>query len=378
MQMLVATYESCVAGLGPWFNVDEVRGRPPPMKRQIPVLTLASAAALVLFSATTSRSETLTHRYSFNDPAGSTNFADSVGGPSWNGTLVNTATLDGSQMQLDGGGWAALPGGISSSYSQVTIEFWATYFNSNPTWTRTFAFGDQNAGNENTGVDYCHYAPGSWQNLNIQSPSASGYANNPGGLNGSTNVHVTVVVDPANTNMYYYNATTFLPTLHGGVPPLNTINDTTCLLGKSLFDADSPVMGSLNEFRIYQGVIRLSQLALNDAAGPDLIVTNPGPVQALHFSSPVNPLIVNQSSQQILRGDFTNLTGVDFIAYGGATFASSNTTILTINTNGVVKAVAPGTTKVVAVFGGLSVTNALTVVAVPATLAHRYSFTTDA
>jgi len=260
----------------------------------------------------------------------------------------------------------------------VTIEFWATYFNSNPTWTRTFAFGDQNAGNENTGVDYCHYAPGSWQNLNIQSPSANGYANNPGGLNGFTNVHVTVVVDPPHTNMYYYNATTFLPTLHGGVPALNTINDTTCLLGKSLFDADSPVMGSLNEFRIYQGVISLSQLALNDAAGPDLIVTNPGPVQALHFSSPVNPLLVNQSSQQILRGDFTNLTGVDLIAYGGATFASSNTSILTINTNGVVKAISPGTTKVVAVFGGLSATNSLTVVSVPATLAHRYSFTNDA
>jgi len=86
------------------------------MKKQIPLLTLASAAALVLFSAATSRSQTLTHRYSFNDTAGSTSCSVSVGGASWNGTLINTATLDGSQMQLDGGGWATLPSGIISSY----------------------------------------------------------------------------------------------------------------------------------------------------------------------------------------------------------------------------------------------------------------------
>jgi hypothetical protein len=241
-----------------------------------------------------------------------------------------------------------------------------------------FAFGDQSNGGENTGLDYCHYAGGNWQNLNIQSGAGAGYANNPGGLNGRTNVHVTIVVNPPSNNMYYFNGTTLMSTLHNSVPALNTINDSLCLLGKSLFDVDAPLTGSLNEFRVYNGMISSSTLALNDASGPDNIVTNPGPVQALHFSSPVNPLIVNQISQQILTGDFTNVMGLDLISYGGATFSSQNTGILTINSNGVVRAVAPGTTKIVASFGGLNATNTLTVVSLPAVLAHRYSFTTDA
>lgn len=326
---------------------------------------------------------TLTHRYSFNDTPGNPTFADSVGGVNWTGTNMGSAVLDGSQLQLDAtlgsGGWAQVPGGIISGYTTTTIEFWLTAANSNPFWTRVFAFGDQFNSGENTGLDYCHYAGGNWQNLNIQTNyGAPTYANNPAGLNGQTNVHVTVVVDPPSNNMYYFNGTTLMSTLHGQVPPLSGINDTLCLLGKSLFDVDAPLTGSLNEFRVYNGIISSSVLALNDAAGPDNIVTNPGPVQALHFSSPANPLLVNQISQQILTGDFTNLTGVDLISYGGATFSSQNTAILTINSNGVVRALAPGTTKVVASFGGLNATNTLTVVSLPAVLAHRYSFTTDA
>jgi hypothetical protein len=357
-------------------------------------LTLVKPGLLVVLcfgAAWCASAETLIHRYSFNDLAGSSTFIDSMGGAE--GTLNNSlagnpssASLDGSQLQLDGtGGYANLPGGLISSNTQVTIEFWATFSSSNPFWTRVFAFGDQNAGSENTGFDYCHYAGGNWQNLNLQTASSGVYANNPGGLNGQTNVHVTCVADPLGNKLYYYNGTkvTSDPVLNNGaggtVPALSGLNDTFCLLGRSLFDIDPTLAGSISEFRIYSGVISAATLALDDAAGPDNIVTNPGPVKALHFSAPVNPLVVNQSSQQILSADFTNLTGLDLIAYGGATFSSSNTGVITVNTNGVVKAVAAGTANVVASFGGLNATNTLTVVSLPAVLAHRYSFNgTDA
>jgi hypothetical protein len=335
---------------------------------------------MLLSSASASRAQTIVHRYSFNDTAGSTNFADSVGGPTWAGSLLGSAALDGSQLQLDGGGWATLPAGIVSSYSQVTIEVWATFASSNPYWTRVFAFGDQNgSGGELTGLDYCHYAGGNWQNLNFQTGAGSGYANNPGGLNGTTNVHVTVVVDPPNGTMYYFNGTTLMSTLHNTVPPLNGLHDTICLLGKSLFDVDAPLTGSLDELRVYQGVITSAALAINDAAGPNNYVANPGALLAVHLTSPDNPLTVNQSSQQIFTGDFVNLSGVNLAAYGGATFTSGNPSVLTVNSsNGLVKAIAPGTTTVSASFGGKSATNSLTVIAVPAVLAHRYSFSTDA
>src|SRR5215471_16595889 len=98
------------------------------MKKQIPrAVIVGSVAALLLAVASVSRAQTLVHRYRFNDTVGSGTFADSVGGAPWAGTLVGSATLDGSQLQLDGGGWATLPAGIVSSYTQATIEFWATF-----------------------------------------------------------------------------------------------------------------------------------------------------------------------------------------------------------------------------------------------------------
>jgi hypothetical protein len=351
-------------------------------KRIIPSM----AAAVAVLASAAMAQPTLVHRYSFNETAGGTTFADSVGGSNWAGTLQGAALLDGSMLQLDGqGSFATLPAGIIHSNTQATIEFWASFGPDNPVWTRVFAFGDQTAtGGELTGLDYCHYAGGNWQNMNFQTASSGVYANNPTGLNGRTNVHVTIIIDPLGNKLYYYNGTklTSDPVLNNGaggtVPAFSGLNDTINLIGKSLWDQDATLEGSINEFRIYSGVITPAELALNDAAGPDNIVTNPGPVQALHFSSPINPLLVNQSSQQILTGDFTNLTGLDLIAYGGGAFSSLTPGVVTINSNGVVRAVAAGTGQVVVTFGALSATNTLTVVAVPATLAHRYSFTTDA
>ena len=86
---------------------------------------------------------TLAHRYSFQDPANSASFADSVGGHDWDGAVEGSATLTGSGLALDGGGYATLPGGIISGYSQVTVEFWANVGAGNPIWTRVWSFGDQ-------------------------------------------------------------------------------------------------------------------------------------------------------------------------------------------------------------------------------------------
>jgi len=273
-----------------------------------------------------------------------------------------------------------LPSGLVSTNTTVTIEFWASFGSGNAYWTRAFAFGDQTATyGENTGLDYCHYAGGNWQNLNIQTPAGSAYANNPGGLNGTTNVHVTVVVDPPNNNMYYYNGTTLVSTLHGGVPPLSGINDVYGLLGRSLFDADPVLDGSFNEFRIYSGDITPQQLALNDASGPDLFVTNPGTITSISFSSPVNPLLVNQTVQQVLTGNFSSgVSGLNLVTYGGATFSSLSPAVASITTNGLVKALSSGIVRVVASYGGLSATNSLQVIAPPTVLSHRYSFASDA
>lgn len=335
-------------------------------------------------------SQTLIHRYSFNDPAGSSTFADSVAAA--NGTLNNTAStnansayLNGSQLLLDGsGGYAVLPSGLISTNTQVTLEFWASY-NNNLTWTRTFAFGDQTgSGTENSGLDYTHLAGGNYQNLNYQTNTTGPgtYVNTPFGLDGQSNVHVTVVVDPVGDKMYYYNGTAIVSSgLQGGaafVFPLNQINDVYGLLGRSLFDVDPGLNGSLNEFRIYSGVVSSSQVALDDAAGPDNYITSPGSITALYFTSPLDPINVNQTVQQNVTGNFTLVTNLNLVLYGGVAYSSANTNVLTISASGVVKGIGVGTTTVVATYGSLSVTNTLTVISLPTTITHRYSFATDA
>jgi len=328
--------------------------------------------------------QNLVHRYSFQDQAGSSTFADSVGGSIWNGMLVangGNPMLTGSSLQLDGDGdFAELPAGILTNYTQITVECWADFNASNPFWTRVFSFGDQNGGgNKNSGVDFCHYAGGNYQNLDYLSTNgADVYANSTPGINGTLSNHVTVVVDPVNNVMSYYNGVSVVSVQHGTLFPLSQINDTDNLLGRSLYDVDPTLAGTFYEFRIYQGVVSPAQIALNDAAGASLYLTNPGPIVSMSFTSPVNPLTVNQSVQQTVIGNFAQVTNVNLVLYGGVAYSSANTNVLTINSNGVAKGVAVGTTSVVATYGSLSVTNSLTVVSVPTVLAHRYSFTSDA
>jgi hypothetical protein len=349
--------------------------------------TLFCTTTAFIGLALTGNSQTLTHRYSFNDPAGSQTFADSVGGTNWTGTLVDdgagTAYLDGTNLDLDGGSdFGELPAGIMSNYTQITVEVWADFNADNPVWTRVFAFGDQNSGgNKSSGIDYCHYAGGNYQNLDSSSANGDAYANSTPGLNGAVNAHVTVVVDPVHTNMYYYNGISVVSTLNFNPiapSPLSETTDTYNLIGRSLYDGDPTLTGTIHEFRIYQGVLTPQLVALNDAAGADNYITNPGTPISLSFTSTANPLVVHQSESQTLVGNFSNVTNLNLIAYGGITYTSGNTNVVTINSNGVVTGTGAGTTTVVATYGSVSATNTLTVLAVPTAMTHRYSFTTDA
>src|SRR5262249_27103847 len=150
------------------------------MKSRCSHVSLAAGlVSLLLATSIELHAQTLTHRYSFNDTAGSPTARDSVGGTTWNGTLQGTASLDGSMLQLDGGGFVTLPSGLITNYTQVSVEFWASYAPNNANWTRTFAFGDQNGSAQMDGLDYTHLAPGNYQNLHFSAPGGDVYANNP-------------------------------------------------------------------------------------------------------------------------------------------------------------------------------------------------------
>jgi hypothetical protein len=231
---------------------------------------------------------TLVHRYSFQDTAGSPTFADSVGGSAWAGTLEGDAALTGTNLVLDGssGCYALLPSNMTSNYTQMTVEFWADIGAGNPVWTRVFSFGNQSSsGTKSSGVDYCPYAPNSYQNLDFLNTSGDdAYANNNTSLNGTTNNHITVVVDSVNDSLYYYNGTNIISTFHdnnlalnqtlvatsAGVPlmSLAEIEDVYNVIGASLDGVDPYLAGTIYEFRVYQGVLSPLAVALNDAVGP--------------------------------------------------------------------------------------------------------------
>ena len=232
---------------------------------------------------------TLVHRYSFQDTAGSTTFADSVGGPPWDGTLQGSAALTGTSLHLDGsfGCFAFLPSNITSNYTQMTVEFWADVGAGNPIWTRVFSFGDQTGGGtKNTGVDYCSYAGGNYQNLDLNASGVDCYANNNAGLNGSNNVHVTVIVDSVNGVVCYYNGASVVSTLNGAVPSLANINDVDNWIGASLVSSDPYWAGTIHEFRVYQGALPPQAIGLNDAVGP-----------ASYFQLSANPTICASHSE---------------------------------------------------------------------------------
>jgi hypothetical protein len=213
---------------------------------------------------------TLVHRYSFQDTAGSSTFADSVGGSAWNGTLQGSAALTGTSLLLDGSSncCASLPPNIMSNYTQMTVEFWAD-IGFNPIWTRVFSFGSSDGINKTSGVDYCPYAGGNYQNLDLSNTNGvNAYANNNAGLNGMSGNHVTVIVDPVSGVLCYYNGTSVISTLQSAVPPLAKVNDVINVIGKSLVTNDPYLAGTIYEFRVYQGVLPAQAIALNDAVGP--------------------------------------------------------------------------------------------------------------
>src|SRR5262249_7547924 len=89
------------------------------------------------------------HRYSFNDPTGSTTAADSVGGAAWNGTLFGDAVITNGQLVWDGADntYLNLPAQIVGHGPSVTVEAWASFGVQSRDWSRLFSFGQLDAQN---------------------------------------------------------------------------------------------------------------------------------------------------------------------------------------------------------------------------------------
>jgi hypothetical protein len=329
-------------------------------------------------------SATLLHRYTFASDA-----SDSVG--TANGTLQGSAVISGGKVVLNGTGHAvsyvSLPGGLASSLTAMTIEAWLTN-STTPDNVHLFSFSN---GGWTGGGNYLRF------NLHDQSNGRNFVeftGGNPAfiatpGL-GGRNLHIVFIYDATNNiEAIYTNGILEASQTGIALTNLSKLTDTVGAIGRSPWynSGDNDLNGAIDEFRIYSGDLSPRQIALDAASGPNQIITDPGPLQAIHLSlssqMPVKGsvqiyslapggtvqslanLLAAGTQQASLTGDFTNLTGVNLFGYGQPTLTSGNTSVLTVSSSGLVTAVGAGTTTITATFGGLSATQ--TVAAVIAT-----------
>ena len=90
----------------------------------------------------------------------------------------------------------------------------------------------------------------------------------PGTLD-NRSVHVVCLVDPTNNSAAVYTNGVLEQSLTGAWPKFNTVSNAWSFVGRSLFASDAYLNGSINELRLYDGILTPSEIAANDEAGPD-------------------------------------------------------------------------------------------------------------
>jgi len=310
------------------------------------------------------------HRYSFNDAGGSTTAADSVGGAAWNGTLSGNATITGGQLVLDGSDstFLGLPAGIIGNGKAVTVEAWASFGTQSRDWSRLFSFGNvDQANNVTEQFRLSPRAGGNWVDLNYLGADA----NHPQGWDNRTNLHIVAVANPASGFLGVYANGFLIGQSTSATTPLSPTPDQLSYVGKSLYAADPYLIGSIDEFRVYEGALSPDRIAIDTAAGPNNLVTNAGALQSARLVLG-NQLHLGETVHAIFSGNFANVSNVDLFLYGSPSVNSTDTNVLTIAPGGLVTAVGTGTATISAQFGTFQSAQAVSVV--PAALTHRYSF----
>lgn len=309
---------------------------------------------------------TLIHRYGFTNDAN-----DSVGMA--NGTLV------GGDLAFTNGQIAFMPASqydynyvdfgpnTISSNDAITFEAWAS-FGTNYTWARLFDFGDNNGV---SGTSYVYLTPHSstgTTRVAIRTPTVGETDIDAAGtLDNQTNVHVVVVFHPlAGYVKLYLNGILAAQNLNVSGQDLANVVNNYSFLGKSQSFTDPAANESIDEFRVYSGVLAATNVAIDYAAGPNNFVSNPGALQSVSLA--VNTNMLQQGQQSLVAyGNFANVSGVPINGFPGISFTSGNTNVLTVSASGSVQAVGFGTATITVNYGNQSVTYTITVAPLPQT-----------
>jgi hypothetical protein len=314
--------------------------------------------------------QTLDHRYSMDDA----NVTDSIGGA--NGAPVNNITFSGGQAIFPGtsasgpaGDYINLPGGLISGYSSVTFEIWAT-IQPNGAWNQICAFGDQAGTAGNTYLALIpHSGPNDYR-MTIRTLSNERATAGATPVDTSVPVHLVGVYNADTSNEVLYANGRQVSSRSTPIDIAN-VNNLNSWLGRSLFDGDAGMKGSIDEFRIWNGPLTPLHIAVNDGLGPNSVNTNPGAFLGLTSISVGNTTMVGGTSQQATAlAGFANIANVPFNSQV-TNWVSSNTNVVTVNANGLITAVGSGSSTVSATALGSTANIVISVLAVQPTISQQ-------
>jgi hypothetical protein len=217
----------------------------------------------------------LKHRWSFND------LSDSISGS--NATLVGAAALGGGSLQLPGGGTFANYASINVSNtlainSSISVESWVT-LNALQNWSKVWMFGQNNAGGEPT-LSYINFTPrtglgGNPPKLDFDPGNdvefdTTGGAN-PAALVTSHQYHAVAVYDSGFNLMSLYLDGLPVDSAAMGGHTIAQLGFDTGRFGCGYFFGDPDLTGSIDEIRIYAGVLTSNDVANSFGAGPNTL-----------------------------------------------------------------------------------------------------------
>ena len=296
---------------------------------------LTTSLLLGCLLAATAVQGDIVHRYSFDEPVGTTTVKDSVG--TANGVLAgNGAAYDGSgQIHLPGGtssastpdiiaGYVDLPNHIINVLTNISIETWVTWEGAG-SWQRIFDFGTSAGGEDisDGNGNYLFLSPQGPDNIRfaIRDPAdgAEHVQATAGALLEIQNeVCLTVSYDyDANVSVLYSNGVLIASSVAS--TKLSTVQDVNNWLGRSQW-GDPMFVGSYNEFRIYNNALNPLEVAASYAAGAATPSTDPsalGAVQAVHFNTAKTTLLEEDTQATTATADFVNVTGLRLIGVPG-------------------------------------------------------------
>jgi Concanavalin A-like lectin/glucanases superfamily/Bacterial Ig-like domain (group 2)/Immunoglobulin I-set domain len=316
--------------------------------------------------------QSLDHRYSMDD----SNVIDSIAGA--DGTPLNGVTFSNGMAIFPGtvasgptATYIALPSGLISGYSSLTFEMWAT-IQPNGNWNEICTFGDQSGTAGNTYIAVIPHsgaAPNDYR-MTIRTLSVERATSGATPIDTGTPVHITAVYDADTSQELLYANAVLVSTLSTTID-IADVNNLNSWLGRSMFDGDAGMKGSIDEFRIWNGPLTPLQIAVNDGLGPNNVSTNAGAFLGLtNVSVGNNPMVGGTSQQATALANFANVSGVPFNVMV-TNWSSSNTNVATVSASGVITAVGQGGTLISATALGSTASVSISVLAVHPTISQQ-------